>query len=382
MNQFDIVIKNGRVIDPASNKDATQYIGIKGRRIAALSSEPLEGKNTIDATGCIVTPGLIDFHTHLYDGGSHYGIRPDFMLSQGVTAAVDAGTAGSAGFEAFYRSVIQTSALHIKAFVSLGANGLSDPKHHQNYEEENVNIERLQELKEKYPDTILGIKVAMSKHDVGDLGITPLLTAVKIAEAVSPDMRVCVHSTNPPCESGELLSVLRPGDILCHCFHGTGSGIIDETGIVKDAYREARRRGVLFDMANGISHFSHESALSAISQGFLPDIISSDMVSFAYGFSPRNRSLPYVMSKLTAMGMRLQDVIRAVTVVPAGLMGYGEVLGSLIPGALADICILRVEQGRYFFEDAMNTIFEGNIMLQPQLTIKEGRIAFFQNNFI
>ena len=321
---LDIVIQNGRVIDPAAGINEICSVGIEGAKIVDISAGHLDGKYTINADGCIVTPGLIDFHTHLFEGGSLYGIHPDCLLSQGVTAAVDAGTSGSAGFEAFYRSIIQNSILTVKAFISLGATGLCDPKHHQSYEKSGVNLERLRTLKERYSDTVLGIKVAMSRHDVGELGLEPLLTAVETAECLGHDMRVCVHSTDPPCSSEELLSVLRKGDILCHCYHGTGPCILDEKGYVREAYRDARRRGVVFDMANGINHFCHESALGAIRQGFLPDVISSDMVSFAYGISRRNRSLPYVMSKLMAMGMELTDIIRAVTQTPAELMGMSK----------------------------------------------------------
>ena len=361
MDYFDIVIQNGHVIDPASGIDEVASIGVSGQKITEVAFSPLTGKNIIDAAGCIVTPGFIDFHTHLFDGGSVYGLRPDYMISQGVTAAVDAGTSGSAGFEAFYRSVIASSALTIKAFVSLGATGLCDPEHPQNYAKEKVNIARLKALKEKYPHEILGLKVAMSRHDVGELGIEPLLTAVELADEIG-DMRVCVHSTDPVCDCTQLLAPLRPGDILCHCFHGTGDCILDEQKRVQKAFLEARSRGVFFDMANGISHFSHESALGAMEQGFLPDIVSSDMVSFAYGVSRRNRSLPYVMSKLYAMGMELSQIIRAVTQTPAELMGLSGRIGTLQPGASADITISRIEKCQ-------------------QRTIKSGQVAFFQNTF-
>lgn len=380
MDYFDIVIQNGHVIDPASGIDEVASIGVSGQKITEVAFSPLTGKNIIDAAGCIVTPGFIDFHTHLFDGGSVYGLRPDYMISQGVTAAVDAGTSGSAGFEAFYRSVIASSALTIKAFVSLGATGLCDPEHPQNYAKEKVNIARLKALKEKYPHEILGLKVAMSRHDVGELGIEPLLTAVELADEIG-DMRVCVHSTDPVCDCTQLLAPLRPGDILCHCFHGTGDCILDEQKRVQKAFLEARSRGVFFDMANGISHFSHESALGAMEQGFLPDIVSSDMVSFAYGVSRRNRSLPYVMSKLYAMGMELSQIIRAVTQTPAELMGLSGRIGTLQPGASADITISRIEKCQVSFEDAKLQYFSGKSLLCPQMTIKSGQVAFFQNTF-
>lgn len=120
---MDIVIQNGRVIDPAAGINEICSVGIEGAKIVDISAGHLDGKYTINADGCIVTPGLIDFHTHLFEGGSLYGIHPDCLLSQGVTAAVDAGTSGSAGFEAFYRSIIQNSILTVKAFISLGATG-------------------------------------------------------------------------------------------------------------------------------------------------------------------------------------------------------------------------------------------------------------------
>lgn len=146
---LDIVIQNGRVIDPAAGINEICSVGIEGAKIVDISAGHLDGKYTINADGCIVTPGLIDFHTHLFEGGSLYGIHPDCLLSQGVTAAVDAGTSGSAGFEAFYRSIIQNSILTVKAFISLGATGLCDPKHHQSYEKSGVNLERLRTLKER-----------------------------------------------------------------------------------------------------------------------------------------------------------------------------------------------------------------------------------------
>ena len=130
---MDIVIQNGRVIDPAAGINEICSVGIEGAKIVDISAGHLDGKYTINADGCIVTPGLIDFHTHLFEGGSLYGIHPDCLLSQGVTAAVDAGTSGSAGFEAFYRSIIQNSILTVKAFISLGATGKNQALNAHNF---------------------------------------------------------------------------------------------------------------------------------------------------------------------------------------------------------------------------------------------------------
>jgi len=378
---FDYVIKNGTILDPSIDMSERHcWIGIEGPLITKISDSPLEGRHTVDASDCYVTPGLIDFHTHLFHLGSEFGLKPDFLLSQGVTSAVDAGTSGSAGFESFYHSSILPASVDVRAFVSLGATGLSDPKHHQRYDKEKVNIKKLERLKRLYGETILGLKVSMSKRDVDELGIEPLKTAIEVAEEIG-DMRVCVHSTDPPCDSKDLLALLRPGDIFCHCFHGTGSCILDREGHIREEYREARRKGVIFDAANGISHTSHTCVSTAIKEDFLPDIISSDMVSFAYGVSPRNKSLPYVMSKYLAFGMPLLQIIKAVTLSPAMLMGMSEKIGTLRPGAFADIAILKEEHVPVQFEDAAGDLFCGQTLLCPQMTMKKGQVAFFQNTF-
>ena len=378
---FDYVIKNGTIIDPSSNTVGKRlWIGIEGPLIAKVSDEPLEGRCVVDAAGCYVTPGLIDFHTHLFHRGSEFGLKPDLLLSQGVTSAVDAGTSGSAGFESFYHSGILPATVDVRAFISLGATGLSDPNHHQRYDKEKVNIKKLRTLKRLYGESILGIKVAMSKHDVGSLGIEPLKTAIEIAEDIG-DLRVCIHTTDPPCDSKELLDILRPGDIFCHCFHGTGSCILDTSGHVRKEYWDARQKGVIFDAANGINHTNHICSMTAVREGFLPDIISSDMVSFAYGISPRNRSLPYVMSKYLAFGMPLVQIIKAVTQTPAAIMGMSGKIGTLQPGAFADIAILKEEHASVQFEDAAKNLFSGQTLLCPQMTIKKGQVVFFQNTF-
>ncbi len=377
---FDIVICNGRVIDTAQGLDGIRSVGIRGQRIAAISEGSLEGEFMVDAKDCIVVPGLIDFHTHLYAGGSEFGLKADYMLSQGTTSAVDAGTAGTAGFEAFYASQIVHSSVNIKAFLSIGATGLSDPKHPQNYEPSLINIKRIGELKEKYPDTIIGLKVSLSRHDVGDLGIQPLKTAVGIAREIG-NLAVCVHSTDPPEDIPALLACLRPGDILAHCYHGTGHTILGPGRKVSEAVWEGRARGILFDVANGISHFSHETALAAIRDGFYPDIVSSDLVSFAFGRSKRNKSLPYVMSKLHAMGMDLQSLIRAATETPAKLMGLEGRAGTLRQGAWADVAVLKEKPCRIQFEDSRQAYFEGTKLFVPQLTLKNGRTVFCQTDF-
>ena len=147
---YDYVIKNGAVFDPAGGiAGDKRWIGIDGAFVSAVSESPLEGAYTIDAEGCYVTPGLIDFHTHLFSKGSEYGIKPDYLLSQCVTAAVDAGTSGSVGFESFYSADIVPSSLDIRAFVSLGATGLGDPKHRQNYARERINVKKLKKLKKR-----------------------------------------------------------------------------------------------------------------------------------------------------------------------------------------------------------------------------------------
>ncbi len=373
-----LLVINGRVLDPARNLDEYGAVAVAGGRIVPATED--NGADwVLDARDCLVIPGLVDFHTHIFPGGSTYGLDPALMIPHGTTAAVDAGTSGYANFGAFQRAVAAGSPLPVRAFVSVSPTGLCDPSVHQDYNPAVFSETRVRELKERYGEPLVGLKVAVSAELVGRFGLRPLEEAVRIADSVG-GLRVCVHATNAPESAARVAGLLRPGDIFCHCFHGRNGGILDGDGRVSSSIREARARGVFFDAANGISHTSHRVVRAAVEQGFLPDILSTDAVSFAYNRSPRNRNLPFVMSRYLHFGMPLPEVVRAATVTPAALAGFREHTGTLESGSPANITVLRMAACRTVFEDAEGDRITASRLLVPVMTVVGGKILYCRND--
>jgi predicted amidohydrolase len=183
---------------------------------------------------------------------------------------------------------------------------------------------------------------------------------------------VIVHVNNPPVEYTEVLSLLRSGDIVSHFLHGRGSGILDGAGRIKEGVREARRRGIVFDVAHGRNHVNFPVARKALEQGFYPDSISSDLTR--PGRAGIVRDLPTTLSKFLSLGMPLGDVVRAATSTPARAIGRSGQLGSLAPGAAGDAAVFAIEEGRFPYEDADANVMEGAKRWAPRLTVRAGRV--------
>lgn len=377
---YDILIRNGHVIDTTVGLNARKDIAILGNRIVDIENGTINAQHYVNAEGCYVFPGLIDYHTHIYYGGSEFAVNPDLLLPFGVTSTVDAGTCGYANFEVFYRNIVINSLLKIKSYLSVNPGGLFDPKYHVNYYSEFFNAPRIKRLKDKYRDQILGLKIMMSKVNVGEYGLDLLEATIALAEEIG-DMNVVVHTTNPPCKAEEIADRLRPGDVFCHCFSGTGSTILEENEKISDKIIKAKNRGVIFDASNGISHYSHEVAEAAISQGFNPDIISTDIVSYALNTSNRTRSLPHLMSKYLGLGLDLNTIIKSVTETPARIMKMNGTIGTLKTGAVADVTIMKIIDKKVLFEDINNTYREYNKLFVPQMTICDGVVVYSYPEF-
>jgi predicted amidohydrolase len=335
----------------------------------------------INAKGCYVFPGLVDFHTHLYDGGSEFSYNPEWLPATGVTAAVDPGTCGYANYRIFHETVVSRSCVKIKTFLNVYPGGIYDYKIHLHYRLDCFGFERLKELKERYPETILGLKVMMSAVNVGDYGRRILEKALECAEQIG-GIKVCVHTTDLPCSASEVADMLRPGDIYCHMY-SKGGTIIDDDGKVCEAVKKARSRGVLFDAANGRPHFDFDVAERALADGFLPDIISTDAVSQSFNVGNYVRNLPYMMSKYLTMGLDIGTVVKAVTETPATAMGMDGEIGTLLPGARADIAICRmIEKKTEFLDINGSGPLVGRQLIVPVMTLIDGRVAYCQNDFI
>jgi dihydroorotase len=377
--RLDVLIQNGRVVDPAQNVDGIIDIGIVYNKVVNIQGQEIEPAQVIDATGCYVFPGLIDFHTHIFYGGSNMGVCPNHLLATGVTTAVDSGSTGSCTFPIFKTSIIENSDVRIKSYLSCYPMGLGGGKIVENFDPKLFDKRRLKNLMQCYPKDILGLKIRISRDLMENL--TPLSAAIEMSEELGGILPVCVHVTDPAGDMDEVMNMMRPGDIICHMYHGTGATILDESGKVRNSVLKARECGVVFDVANGKKNFSIDVCKAALEQGFLPDIISTDMTNDKINYASRVRTLPFVLSKFISLGLDLKEVIRCATETPAELMGMEGQIGTLKPGSYADVSIFKLAERRVVHHDTHQTPYIGDCLLIPQMTIIDGKLAFGQIDF-
>ncbi len=378
----DILIKNGRLIDPAAGIDGVCDVAIQNKKVVCCRRDIPAGEAlyVVDAAGCVVTPGLIDSHCHFFSWGTDIGCAPDAaFLPNGVTAAVDAGSAGIANYEALSRLVTGASRMKLQAYLNVSPAGLTaatfgdEPLDPPFFREDS-----LIGLYERCPE-IIGFKVRISRNIVKENGLEPLARAVRIAERCGAPVHV--HTTDAPEPVDRVLSLLRKGDWFSHCFHDTGNGILNAAGKIDPAVFAARERGVLFDSARGRIHFAWRTAEEAFREGFLPDTISTDLIAQSM-FRRPVFSLPFVMSEYLCLGLTLPQVVERVTARPAELIGMKGQIGTLAPGAWGDAAVFRLaEDRRVEFTDVAGETRIGARLLIPQMTVLDGEIAYRQIDF-
>ena len=377
--KVDCQITGGRIIDPSRSISGPGEVLIKGNQIVSPGQgEVVEAKKKIIAEGCLVFPGLIDYHAHLFAEGSEIGIYPDSsLLPMGITTAVDAGSCGVANYESFHRTIV-SSRVRILSFLNVCPTGLSTSRYHEETDPKYYDEAGIAELFNRHPGQLLGLKIRQSKEVVRELGTKPLKATVRIARCLK--CPVVVHTTNPPVLPEELVSILRPGDIYCHVHHGTGETILDGSGKIWAGLIEGQKAGIIFDAANGRNNFASEVARKALAQGFFPDVISSDVTAMTV-FGDFVFSLPYVMMKYLNLGMDLERIVEACTSVPAKLIGLSGKIGTLSPGAFADVAVFREVEKPITIIDKFGGSITGRKWLVPQLTILDGKIAYRQIDF-
>lgn len=376
MNDADVIIRGGTVLDPYANTEEIRDIAVRNGKI--VEAEGVTAKELIDASGCLVIPGLIDFHCHLGSGISDLGIADEAMgFPTGVTTAVDAGTSGTANYECF-RSKTLSSRLRIKAFLNVCPAGLITTAYHENLDPKVFQRDKLLRLLEKYGDQLLGLKIRQSTELVDGRGLEPMKAMLAIAEEAG--CPVVVHTTNPPAKAEELARLLRPGDVYAHVYQGKGENVVRDGHVIPEIL-EHQKRGVLFDAANGVNHFSFRVAQICLEEGLLPDIISTDLTTKSAYKPGRVFSLPYVLSKYRALGLSWMQIFQRAILKPAEVLGYKKELGSLLPSTCADLAIVRPVSRKVVFQDTFGESLEGKELLRTELTMRDGQVVFRQIEF-
>ena len=383
-DKFDLLVRNANVLDAGQGLSGRRDIGIRYGLIESIAPTiaPDRALRVMDAGGKLVTPGLIDLHCHTFAYGSAIGIPADELIAhQCTTTVVSAGDAGANNFAAFRRFVVPASRTRQFAFVHIAVAGLAGFPVPELYNIEYAQVDAAARAVAENADMVLGVKVRMSENVIARHGLEPLRRAIAACVASGVPAKVMVHigGVADAALMSQILDLMRPGDVLTHCYSGAPNLAGEGTNIVQNgrllpAALAAKRRGVVFDIGHGGGSFDYTIAEAAIAQGCPPDTISSDIHVFS-GNTPGMPYLPWVMSKLIGLGFSLPEVVSMATAAPARVIGRIPKHGTLQVGAPADLSILEIVEGPVSFVDTRENRREGKVFLRPSGTVVAG-VAF------
>jgi len=377
---YDLVLKGGHVIDPRNRISARRDVAIAGGKIAQIAPDipASSAVRAVDVSGLYVTPGLVDIHVHVYAGtgapnayDGDLSVYPDgHTLPYGVTTVVDAGSSGWRNFPDFKQSVIDRAKTRVLALLNIVGAGMGGGKIEQDVSDMDPQATARRAMEHK--DTVVGIKTA---HYAGPEWVA-VERAVEAGTQANIPVMVDFGTFRPERPYQDLvLKKLRPGDISTHMYL-TAVPMLDDSGKLMPYLLEARKRGVIFDVGHGAGSFAFRQAVPAILQGFPPDSISTDLHYNSMLAGMKN--MTNVMSKFLNMGMSMDDVIAKSTWAPAREI-HREELGHLTPGAVADIAVLRIENGNFGFVDTSGAKMTGSKKLVCELTIRNGKVIWDLN---
>jgi dihydroorotase len=370
----DILIRGGRVIDPSQGLAAPRDVAVKDGKIAGLY-EPGSGGDaavTVDATGHLVTPGLIDLHVHVYPHVP-LGVDADQLcIAGGVTTMLDTGSAGSNNFDAFRRDFIDRARCRVLGLVNLSRAGLVASELGELMDRRYADVDGVVRTIARHPGVAVGVKIRAGAHIIGTGkdGWDNLRDAVRAAR--ESKTWLMVHIGECPMPIPELVKELSPGDVLTHCYKGGTTRITDDRGRIFDAVRAARERGVAFDVGHGYGSFNWEIVDAALADGFEPTTISTDLHEM--NLHGPVFDMPTTMSKFLMLGLPIEKIVAMSTTNPAKALGLEDEIGTLKVGAAADITVLEQVEGRFLFTDSYRRQRTGRTLLVAAATVLRGRL--------
>jgi len=376
---YDLLLTGGEVLDPGAGLRGLMDVAIAGGKIVAVGAALPHDQalRTISVKGRLVTPGLVDLHAHVFVNAHDMGANTDrFCRASGVTTLCDAGSAGSATFAGLRQVLDHEVRTRVRAFVNLSAIGITATTRggelaHFPYADPEGCARTITEN----PDLAIGVKLRFGPGLVWEYSAEPVKLARRTAD-MAGNVPMMMHITDSPVPLPELIAPLKAGDIVTHCYHGRNHGIMgQEKQFVLKEVVDAQRAGVIFDCAHGRNHFNFHMIEKALDQGFLPDTISTDLTVTSATRGPV-WDLPTTMTKLLHFGMPLDEIVRRSTAVPARIIGYEGTVGTLKPGANADIAVFELRDGNFELRDSDGNVVTAKRRLLTQMTVKDGRVWY------
>jgi dihydroorotase len=377
MNQHPkhFVIKGGRLIDPAAGLDGLFDVRIRDGKIDEVSANlATDGATVIDATGHIVTPGLIDVHLHLMKGLGAFGVDPDvFGVGSGVTTVVDAGSAGHTLLNVFRNYVTDNAKTRVLNYINLSTlGGVSGPGYSILADPRLIDEAKIEQAVEANRDIIVGIKIMATGGALGAQGLKPLERARKLGDALKLPLLVHIGESwtkdSAPVHVGDVLKYLRAGDIVTHMFTVHPGGLLDGNGKLWPQVRDAKESGVLMDVGHGLHNLNFDVARKVLDQGLHPDGVSTD--GHRGNRAGPVYDLPTTMAKLMALGFSLHQVVEMATANAAKLLGRPNELGTLRIGDPADVSVLKIEDREWQAVDSQKGMIPAHQAILPIYAVR------------
>lgn len=378
-----MIIKNGIVYDPASHSLVKRDVSVVQGKITSNIND-VKDDQIIEADGCYVLPGMIDSHAHVNRTRGGFGTHADQLcIPNGVMTLIDAGSLGVNGIECFINDEIPLYQTNIKILLHIAADGqsLTTP---EKLHDDNIPAEKIIAVYQRYHSFIKGLKIRYEENSILGYGLKPLETCIGISEKLGSNGYSCpitVHlgDMGKEVSLSQLLSALRPGDVVAHAFQRNGETILDADGCLKDCVKEAREKGIKFDLAHGRMCFTFYNLKRAALEGFWPDLLGTD-IHGGNAYKMPAFSIMNTMTMMYALGMPLIDMFRALTCTPALIWGFQEGINGFRDQDEANISIIYKEPKVLEITDVNGDTIQADTIFRTKAVIKQGEILYCLNS--